>query len=422
MGHFFNSDEGTQNDPMRVETPLNWPVESAGNSVDGTPLMRVQNVIWRKVAKVAATNLDLQIRNLPPDNPIHLAWANADRNTTMFANVIPTKLYDLTNEEFHSAASVCLGIPNPVCIPHIGTSLVRGSSEDEEDDDDADRARRGDTVDAWLHGQRARTAGSSVEQTARSVRRPHSTDDAVQRHEGQSRAQERGEPARPSTLRRDATQDGHAHRMLQGAIPDVAYTDPGDGKEKIVELKCINMGPSRYDCREATSLRAAVNKREQQLYQEYLNRLRSKDTALLHTPDGEVGPLERGFTSATSPEDFKGWVVGFDNEQSDELAKLLPEMLADAKIARWQSKYGRDPTDQQRAWLVNKTRTDIAMIGTKLNAKVIIKNLENMHAKSLPPTGARGRMEQEYQDWVRLQGRGPHTGGPKDRLVGWRMW
>jgi hypothetical protein len=24
--------------------------------------------------------------------------------------------------------------------------------------------------------------------------------------------------------------------------PDVAYTDPGDGKEKIVELRCINMG------------------------------------------------------------------------------------------------------------------------------------------------------------------------------------
>jgi hypothetical protein len=65
------------------------------------------------------------------------------------------------------------------------------------------------------------------------------------------------------------------------------------------------------------------------------------------------------------------------------------------------------------------------MIGTKLNAQVI-KNLQNLHAKSLPPTGARGRMEQEYQDWARLQGRGPgplaHTGGPKDRLVGWRMW
>ncbi len=84
----------------------------------------------------------------------------------------------------------------------------------------------------------------------------------------------------------------------------------------------------------------------------------------------------------------------------------------------------RTNSDSDRG-LVNKIRTDIiAIIGTKLNAQVIIKNLQNVHAKSLPPTGtgARGRMEQEYQDWARLQGRGPHTGGPKDRLVGWRMW
>ncbi len=47
---------------------------------------------------------------------------------------------------------------------------------------------------------------------------------------------------------------------------------------------------------------------------------------------------------------------------------------------------------------MNKIRTDIAMIGTKLNAQVIIKNLQNMHARSLPPTGARARLELEYQD------------------------
>ena len=56
------------------------------------------------------------------------------------------------------------------------------------------------------------------------------------------------------------------------------------------------------------------------------------------------------------------------------------------------------------------------MMGTKLNAQVSIKNLQSMHEKSLPHTGARRRMELEYQDWARLQGRGPHTGGPKDRL------
>ena len=60
------------------------------------------------------------------------------------------------------------------------------------------------------------------------------------------------------------------------------------------------------------------------------------------------------------------------------------------------------------------------MMATKLNAQVIIKNLQNMHEKSLPPTGARRRMELAYQDWARLQGRGPHTGGPFDRTIGWR--
>ena len=41
---------------------------------------------------------------------------------------------------------------NPVCIPHIGTRLVRRASEEEEkydDDADSDRTRRGDTVDAF---------------------------------------------------------------------------------------------------------------------------------------------------------------------------------------------------------------------------------------------------------------------------------
>ena len=74
-------------------------------------------------------------------------------------------------------------------------------------------------------------------------------------------------------------------------------------------------------------------------------------------------------------------------------------------------------------------------MGTKLNAQVIIKNLQNMHEKSPPPTGGRGssgarrRMELECQDGARLQGKGPHTvtGGPSDRTLavargaaGWR--
>ncbi len=51
------------------------------------------------------------------------------------------------------------------------------------------------------------------------------------------------------------------------------------------------------------------------------------------------------------------------------------------------------------------TRAGALRVGARrseINAQVIIKNLQNMHAKSLPPTGARARLELEY-----LTGLGP---------------
>jgi hypothetical protein len=149
-----------------------------------------------------------------------------------------------------------------------------------------------------------------------------------------------------------------------------------------------------------------------------------------------VGPLGAWFTSVTNPDDFKGWAVGFGfhHEWSDELAKL-PEMLADAQVARWQSKYGRDPTDQQRSWLVSKIRTDIAMMGIKLNAAAAPTEVTIKHWQQAPPLRActRSRFRpgprQRKGGWSWSIGtgpackalRGPHTGGPKGRLVGWRM-
>ena len=72
------------------------------------------------VAKVAATNLDMQIRNLQPDNPVQLAWVNTDRHSNMFANVIPTKEYKLTNESERRAplfGMSVLGDPQPSLHP-----------------------------------------------------------------------------------------------------------------------------------------------------------------------------------------------------------------------------------------------------------------------------------------------------------------
>ena len=130
------------------------------------------------------------------------------------------------------------------------------------------------------------------------------------------------------------------------------------------------------------------------------------------TPPGTVGPLERGlrgFSEITNATDFKGWVVGFYGEQPKALAGVA-NMITDAQTAaKWQARYGRDPTDQQRAWLVNKIRTDIAMKATKLNAQVQLTNLQAMYEKGKATSDQRRQLDLEYQDWARLQGRGPHT-------------
>ena len=69
------------------------------------------------------------------------------------------------------------------------------------------------------------------------------------------------------------------------------------------------------------------------------------------------------------------------------------------------------------------------MMGTKLNAQVTIRYLQNMHAKSPPPTGAQRRMELEHQDWAHLHCRPydkppppPPRRRPARRLEGWRIW
>ncbi len=141
------ADEGSQLDPTLIETPLNWPPERAGSSVEGTRLAQTQKALWRQVVKARADKLDLKIRAPHPANPAYMAWTNRDQHSTMFANVIPTEQYNLTNEEFWSAVSTSLGITTPVCIPHIGTRLVRNAPE--EDEDDADTAQRGDEVDPF---------------------------------------------------------------------------------------------------------------------------------------------------------------------------------------------------------------------------------------------------------------------------------
>ena len=98
---------------------------------------------------------------------------------------------------------------------------------------------------------------------------------------------------------------GHWHPCPAGLIPRPA-------RRCWPRLSFITRAARGRVARLQEAYRASVNMREQKVYREYLTRLRSKDSELLHTPDrdGTGGPLERGFTSVTNPTDFKGLVIG----------------------------------------------------------------------------------------------------------------
>jgi hypothetical protein len=119
----------------------------------------------------------------------------------MFAIAIPTLQYKFTNHELYCVASASLGIPNPVCSPHMGTRLVR--TVPEEDQDDADMMRRGGTVDAFgFHVSARPQQGGSWkwrhDKFAQFV--ALTSDDAAQWCVGPTvtRAQERREPICPA--------------------------------------------------------------------------------------------------------------------------------------------------------------------------------------------------------------------------------
>jgi hypothetical protein len=416
------ADEGTQNDPTRIETPLNWPAGAAGSSADGKILTKVQKVIGGLIAKVEAAQLDRDIRALDSSNPVQMAWMNSDLHSNCFAAVIPTLAYDLTNDEFAAAAATNAGMPNPPCLEHLGVKLTRPKAGDETagDEDGADPPP-GSTVDAFGFNvsSRVQTGGAW---TTRHSRFLHYIALLMQMHGIRVRVEPRNLINRfiPRTLRPDLADD-ETNRAIQGAIPDIVYDDPKDGKQRLGELKFHNQNPTRYPRGIPTGRCVGVQEREQQLHQDYLTRLRKLDRKVHHTPAGTVGPLERGFSEITNATDFKGWVVGFYGEQSKALAGVA-NIIADAQTAKWQARYGREPTDQQRAWLVNKVRTDIAMKATKLNAQVQLTNLQAMYEKGKATSDQRRQLDLEYQDWARLQGRGPHTAGGhgRNRHLGWQ--
>ena len=203
---------------------------------------------------------------MDPSHPVCQAYHNKDEYGNMLAGVIPTEQYDLANEEPATAAATNGGLPSPMCLPHLGVRLTkRKGSGDAEHDDDTE-PRPGSTVDAFGFNvsSRVQTGGAW---TTRHSRFLYYIALLVKIHGIRVRVEPRNQLNGfiPRTFRPGLT-GAEASRILQGAIPDIVYYDPKDGKQRVVELKLHNQNPARYPRLPATGRCAGVHEREQSLY------------------------------------------------------------------------------------------------------------------------------------------------------------
>ncbi len=71
----------------------------------------------------------LAARALDPSNPVQMAWMNSDLHSSGLAAVIPTELYDPTNDELATVAATNAGMPNPVCLQHLVSTFYFARSQ-----------------------------------------------------------------------------------------------------------------------------------------------------------------------------------------------------------------------------------------------------------------------------------------------------
>jgi hypothetical protein len=200
----------------------------------------------------------------------------------------------------------------------------------------------------------------------------------------------------------------------------------------------------------ATCLRAAVNKREQQLYQEYLTQLfwlnyeysnSTEHVELIYHDQTKLRPLEGLARPRALPRPPPYGAVERSARAWSPALQAGPVLI-----------HQLHPSFAPRGWegfLVQLVVTSLPWVSLLYDrADIELERVNFVTPEFLPMTHptlpppppppqplpllpqpmpwqskyGREPTIQQYQDWARLQGRGPRTGGPFDRTIGWRSW
>ena len=189
-------------------------------------------------------------------------------------------------------------------------------------------------------------------------------------------------------------------RDRQGMVPDmkITLTIGGVPRPVLHEIKCISSSQTRY---RPTWSERGVDKRADQLNQEYIEKARKVDQVHGGVQPGTVGPVERKLLNFPKVE---GIVFGNWGEASEATHQLV-EALATSRASvapQTRGRKGQTLTEEGlKSLAVGYLRRKISIAAVKAQSHSLLGRLEGLGPGSAAAAGRRNRAMELERLWAR---------------------
>ena len=309
------------------------------------------------------------------------AWRQRDKISSSWLLALPGPDSTLSNAEFAEAAATSLCLPSPACMGRVG---------------DAVKGRK--VIDIY---------GDQVQATALPG------DHWRQRHDQLKHVLYRlclwaGLPCEMEVFNlfsRHIPQAGLSRmertRDRQGMVPDMKITLTVGGVPRPVlhEIKCISSSQTRY---KPTWSERGVDKRADQLNQEYIEKARKADQEHGGVQPGTVGPVERKLLNFPKVEGivFGNW--GETSEATHQLVEALATSRAKVAAPQTRGRRGQVLTEEGLKGLaVGYIRRKLSIAAVKAQSHSLLGRLEGLGPGSAAAAGRRSKAMELERLWAR---------------------
>ena len=308
------------------------------------------------------------------------AWRQRDKLSSSWLLARPGPDSTLSNAEFSEASATSLCLPSPACAGRVG-DIIKGQKRVD---------RYGDNIQATnLPGDHWRHRHDQI------------------KHVISRLCVWAGVPCELEVFNMFSgliPQAGLARidkvRQRQAMVPDmkISVTSGGVTRQVLHELKVISSNQSRY---KPSGQDRGVDKRANQLHEEYLGKARTADQVHGGVQAGVVGRVEAKLLSFPKVE---GIVFGNWGEASEATHKLV-DMLATsrARVAEPQTSRRGDMLTEEgvRALAVSHIRKTLSVAGVRAQCYSLLGRLDGMGPGAVLAAGRRRKALEQERLWAR---------------------